>query len=171
MPKTIHVNGPCILKARQGSYPPAGQLEEIAISEDGFDIDLTFYDEIIRADTAGTKLGVDLQEMGQDATIRGRMVVFDDDLLDKHFRILGDEEAVGKMPSLGLPIGLSGNATGIVLSSLHDKHWRFFHCRCRGTRQKQSTKYTVVSVEIYSWALIGTANNAKNIPLYDHVDG
>ncbi len=164
----IHINGPCLLSARSGGYPVQGPLNQIGISEKGFEISIQRYDEAIHADTGGSKLPIDLLELGMDATIRGQLVIYDLGALTNWFRILGNESAEGQLPAIGRPIGLSGNATGIVLSSTTDEPWRFFTCRCRATKQHISTRHTVYDLEIYAYALIGTATSPQGIPLYDH---
>lgn len=159
-----HVHGPCSLAMRKG---PAGGFEQVGLSTDGFSIDFTVHDEPIMTDAAGRRVPADLQEMGMDATIRGRLVVYDDDLLSKYCLKLTDAINEGEMPTIGLPIGQSGNQVGVLMVSEQDDPWRFFCTRIRAGQTKLSTSHTVWDLNIYAWALVGNSFSAKGKKLFD----
>lgn len=168
----IHVNGPAVIWARKpGGAAIVGNLEQVGVTLDGCDIEITSYDKEVHSDAGGPRVPIDLLEMGMDANVRFRLSVYDQTLLSKYFRTLSDESAEGNLPSIGKPIGQTGKAIGLVIASAYDEPWRFYCCRVRARRTKVSSEETVYDCQAYAWALVGSQNAGNGVPLYDHVFG
>jgi hypothetical protein len=167
MAQLFHVNGPAILWVGLG---PAGPLKQIGVSEDGADIEINAHDAPIRSDAAGD-LPADIQDMGEDATIRIALSAYDLALLRDVRAFRGNAPAEGRSGTRGVILGQSGKTMRVLIDSESDEPWRFFTCILRGPRHvKASTKYSVQRMNFYAWALVGAGNSSYGTPLYDHSD-
>lgn len=166
MARAYHVDGPVLIKVGTGA---AAALEELGVSEDGVDISLNLYSEPVMSDAAGPRVPVDLQRMGEDASITFRLTDFDLVILNKikALAIGNATEGVGGAP--GSLIGTGGSAYRVVLTSA-DEPWRFTTCTLRNPqRHKMGTKYKTPAVEFYAWRYIAAGGNTSaGGVLYDH---
>lgn len=161
----IHVNGPALVYFRLGGR---GALHQLGISEDGVDIEVTPHDQPVMTDAAGPALPADIQDMGEDATIRVALSAYDLDALAA-IRRRGNSPAEGFSGNRGQLMGASGNFFQLLISSAHDEPWRFFCCILRGPRHvKPATRYSVQRLNFYAWALVGAGGSSAGAILYDH---
>lgn len=166
MPVTVHVNGPALLQVGFNG----GALQDLGVSESGVDWVVHLYDEPIKADTAGPMMAADVQDMGMDAEGSVRMVFWDDSVLEGCLQ-RNNAPAPGQLGSIGIPIGLGGDAIRLVITSDQDLPHRFLTCIVRGPQRKRlSTRYATYDLRFYAWALIGpTDKTALGKKLYDRI--
>ncbi|VTS00606.1 hypothetical protein [Tuwongella immobilis] len=167
MPASIHVNGPALIAV--GAQGLQGQLAQLGISEDGVTIQLNNYDDPVMTDAGGMRVPVDLQEMGQDAIIRMRLVAYDLAILQR-IRKRANAAAEGVGPSVGRLIASNNHGFRVAISSETDEPWRFFLCYPRSAQQvKVGTRRSMWDVEFYSWPLVNNLSTSFGARLYDHV--
>lgn len=163
--QAIHVNGPALVYFRLAGK---GSMSQLGISENGVDIEITPHDKPVMTDAAGPALPADIQDMGEDATIRMALSAYDLDALAA-IRRRGNAKAEGVSGNRGRLMFANGHFVQLLISSETDEPWRFFTCILRGPRHvKPSTEYTVQRLNFYAWAAVGAGNSSFGAQLYDH---
>lgn len=172
MPRAYHVDGPVLLLCGTGSGSPAA-LEEIGICEDGVDVMFNFVQRPVQSDAAGAESpsGADLQDFGQDATIRGRLKDYDLAVLQKLRALAQGNTTEGLAGAPGRLVATSGGAYRLVLRSA-DEVFRFTTTTFRGPHtMKLGTKAKAPQVEFYAWRFVPAGTNTvSGVKLYDHTD-
>jgi hypothetical protein len=172
MARAYHVDGPVLLLCGTGAGSPAA-LEEIGICEDGVDLMLNFVTRPVQSDAAGAESpsGADLQDFGQDATIRGRLKDYDLTVLQKLRALAMGNATEGLAGAPGRLIASSGGTYRLVLRGA-DEVWRFTTTTLRnGHSMKLGTKAKAPQVEFYSWRFVPAGTNTvSGVKLYDHTD-
>lgn len=165
MPKLeYHVNGPAVVHV--GESGVSGPLKQLGISEDGVTIIVNEYDEPIHTDKSGQHVPDELQDFGQDALIRMKLVLYDLDVL----RYVRSKRAVkeGVSSNRGRLVFGQGGGLRVVITSDSDEPWRFFFATPRGPRG--ATVGTRKSVQDLSFYCIQRELPALGAGfwLYDH---
>ena len=173
--QAFHVNGPAIVYVgAQG--PTGGALSQLGVTEDGVEGTIQHDYEELKTDVSGPAHPAELQDMGEGASFRIRMIVWDQTIM----RSIRADEATGA--GLGaLAEGLAaqrgqlvfGNDNGfrLVIASNLDEPWRFYYCVCAGSQAfRVGTRATRWDLAIRAIAYIPpTATTAQNIPWFDHI--
>ena len=159
------VNGPAIVDAVIGT---SGSAAPLGMCRDGISIEITKFINAIKADSGGPDVGVDQQDMGKEAVIRGVFSEYDPDYLE--VIDAANAPAVGQLPNIGLPLGQNNFAIKIQIQSLAApylaKPWTFFTTILKRRGEKQGTDYSLINFEFFAWAQIGNAAVAVGKPLY-----
>lgn len=169
--RAFHVDGPCLLKVGATWIGDGTSLYDLGISEDGVDGEITSYWEPIKSDAAGPRVPADMQDMGQDATIRFLLTDYPEDLFRRLAHRLGaTSPSDGVQGPRGRIAGASGDTFRLVMSSPRGTPFRFLTCLLQGPQGwKSSSQNTKQRCTVYAWALVGAgSNDAKDKVLYDH---
>lgn len=169
MATAYHVNGPAIVSI--GGQGTSGSLQVLGYTEDGADIEINNEFEPIMGDVGGPSKPQDLQDMGDDATIRLRLLSYDINVLNQiRTNWIGEGSLEGTRGPAGFLMGSNNAAFRVVIASATDEPWRFFSCIARGLQgTKIGVRKTVWNLNLYAWAFIpATATSASGIALYDH---
>lgn len=169
----IHVNGPALLYvALPISATARGPLEQLGIAENGVELLFDQSNDPVMTDAAGPRKPADLQDMGEDCTIRVPLSAYDVDVAKK-IRRRGNSTTEGVAGSRGRLLGKNGHLFSLVIQSENtDEVWRF-HSTCIQNTQalRLGTRYTVANLSFYAFVYVGPYNTAKDKILYDHVFG
>lgn len=168
MARAYHVDGPVLIKTGTGA---SAALEELGISEDGPDVSFNVFADAVFSDAAGPRVPVDLQRMGEDATVRVRLVDYDLVVWKKLVALAMGNVTVGTGGSPGGLIATGGSAYRLVLTSLDDP-LRFTTATLRNPQAlKMGTVIKKPVLEFYCWRFVPAGTNTANaIKLFDNTD-
>lgn len=163
MATTYHVPGPVQISTGTGS---AGALQLLGLTEDGVDLSIDTAMEPLMSDVAGVSKPADLQDMGDDATIRVPLVTYDSTVLEVLRKRGGS--ASGVSGARGALMGTGGIAFRLLLNSA-DEPWNFFTAILRNAQEvKLGTKYSVWRLTFYAWVFVPAGNTTPaGLKLYD----
>lgn len=166
MPLAINVNGPCRVDVSlNGTFSGATPL---CISEDGVGVSITKHRVPVMTDAAGPEVPADLQDVGEDATLKFRMPAYDPVVWESIQRVAGAAREGRVDGVLGRLIGSGGFAFLTVLNAPLDRPYRFYSCTLQNVREvKLGTRYKAWDVEIYAWMLVGSSDTPDRAVLYD----
>ncbi len=126
-------------------------------------IRINHYQGQIKADNAGPNLPADLQQFGKDATISMTLSEFDPAVLDALEQ--EDAPAVGQLGNIGAPMGANGLTFQLKIPSNY-KPWTFYNTVLRNRGDAVGTEYSLIDLEFYAFALVGSATSARGTPLF-----
>lgn len=171
MPVLIHVNGPALIYVVVPSYTGSpGQLLQLGIAENGVELSFDQSNEPVMTDAAGPRKPADLQDMGEDCTIRIPLSAYDVDVA-KMVRRRGNGSAEGVAGSRGRLLGANGHLMKVLIQSENlDEVWRFNWAYPQNTQAlRLGTRYTVANLNFYAFCYVGPNNSAKDRVWFDHV--
>lgn len=147
-----HINGPALISVGEAGIN--GPLYQLGISEEGVSIVVNEYDEPIHTDKSGQHVPDTLQDFGQDALIRLKLIFYDLDVLNY---VRSKRSPIGKdghsTTRGGLVFSNDAKTMGmrVVITSQTDEPWRFFFCTPRGPRGGVvGTRKTVHDMSFYA---------------------
>jgi len=166
MATAIHVNGPAVISLGAGGT--GGGLSTLGISEDGVDIEFTWHDDDVIADSGGPVVPVDVQDMGKLAYITAKLVVYDQTVLETLFlRGAADGE---QEPSPGKLLVANSLMKRVVISSPDEGlAYRFLYSHLIGSTQfRRGSKRTLPLLKWRALPGTGTTATMATLPLYDN---
>ncbi len=157
------VNGPAVVYI--GSSAPGGRAA-LGIARDRIRITINHYDSKITADNGGSHVPVDVQNMGKDAVIRMSLAQHDPAVLAQIEQ--RGASSPGALGPIGLPLGASGNTFKLMIPSNY-LPWTFYNCVLRPRTDAISTEFSLIDLEFYAFAGIGSLLDASTVKLFDNV--
>lgn len=166
--QSYRMNGPAIVYTGTGS---AGAGEQLGISVDGVDIRIERLFNPIQSDAAGGA-AAEFQHMGSRATIRMRLVAFDDAVMQKCIS-RGDRTTAGLENTPGVLVHTNSYGFKVGIQSGQgvntDNPWYFPTCTLNATPvgAKLGSRNTEWDLEFIAIPFVpGTATTAKDIALF-----